>query len=91
MEKELISQLQEGYHVCSSIKPSIVSPIEMGAIPKDLDDLRIRLIHDGSRPAGSAMNDISKIHSVRYSTLSDAVKLVKTGSKTQCQQLLLQP
>ena len=77
VEKELISQLQEGYYVCSSIKPSIVSP--MGAIPKDSDASRIRLIHDGSRPAGSAMNDFSKLHSVRYQTLSDAVKLVKPG------------
>ena len=45
----------------ASKKPTIVSAI--AAIPKDNG---IRLIHDGSRPRGMAMNDYSVPDSVRF-------------------------
>ena len=61
--------------VITSLKPTIVSAI--AAIPKD--DNGIRLIHDGSRPRGMAMNDYSVPDSVRFQTLTDACTIAKPG------------
>ena len=76
VESELLSQIQSGYYVVASEPPRIISAI--GAVPKDSGDVRI--IHDGSRPLGEAMNDYSALYSVRYQTLSDACSLARQGS-----------
>ena len=75
VEKELREQISNGHYVIASKKPTIVSAL--AAIPKDGKDLR--LIHDGSRPSGQAMNDYSVPDSVKFQTLADACKLAKTG------------
>ena len=75
VEKELLSQIEQGNYIVSSEKPTIVSPI--AAIPKE--DGNIRLIHDGSRPFGSAMNDYATLHAERFQTIEDACKLAKKG------------
>jgi hypothetical protein len=75
VEKELLKQIEEGHYVITSEPALITSPL--GAIPKD--DGGIRLIHDGSRPVGEAMNDYSTLHGVRFQTLEDAYKLAKPG------------
>lgn len=75
VEKELIDQINKGHYIISSRKPSIVSAL--AAIPKDDGD--IRLIHDGSRPEGQAMNDYSVPDTVKFQTLADACRLAKPG------------
>ena len=76
VEKELVAQIQQGNYVVAKTQPAIVSPL--AAIPKDGSD-EVRLIHDGSRPAGAAMNDYTGHHSVRYQTISDACRIAKPG------------
>jgi hypothetical protein len=76
VEKELLVQIEQGNYVIASEKPLIISPI--AAIPKDNGD-DIRLIHDGSQPVGSSMNDYSTLHSERFQTISDACKIAKKG------------
>ena len=76
VEKELKSQLALGYYVIASCRPLIVSPL--GAIKKEDCD-EVRIIHDGSRPLGDAMNDYSTLYSVRYQTLHEAYELAKPG------------
>ena len=65
VEQELSNQLAYGHYVKTTSKPRVVSPL--GAIPKDGGD-EVRLIHDGSRPLGDAMNDYSTLYPIRYQT-----------------------
>ena len=74
VEKDLRLQLALNHYVCASEPPLVISPI--GAIPKEGGD-DVRIIHDGSRPVGDAMNDYSVLHSVHYQTLEDAYSLAK--------------
>jgi hypothetical protein len=53
VEAEVVMQLNVGNYVIASQKPTVISAL--GAIPKA--DGSVRLIHDGSRPVGGAMND----------------------------------
>lgn len=76
VEKELLDQIQEGNYMVVSEKPKIVSPL--GAIPKA--DNGVRIIHDCSRPRGSAVNDYSLPSSVCYESVNSALKLAKPGS-----------
>lgn len=75
MESELVDQLAKGYYVLADRKPTVVSAI--AAIPKD--NGKIRLIHDGSRPVGTGMNDYATPDKVRFQTLEDACRLAKPG------------
>lgn len=77
VEAELKAQLREGNYVIASKPPLVTSPI--GAILKD-GGKSVRIIHDGSRPFGDAMNDYGSSVSVRYQTLADACELAKPGS-----------
>ena len=47
----------------------------MAAIPKE--DGSVRLIHDGSRPIGAAMNNYSQPDTVKFQTFQDACQLAK--------------
>lgn len=76
VETELLRQINQGHYVVASAPPAIISPL--AAIPKEGSD-DVRLIHDGSRPCGSAMNDYVEHHSVRYQTIDDACKIAKPG------------
>lgn len=53
VEKQILSEIEQGNYVIRSKKPTIVSAL--GAILKP--DGGIRLIHDASMPRGHAMND----------------------------------
>ena len=75
VDKELCKQLNDGHYMITTKPPLVISPL--GAIPKD--DGTIRLIHDGSRPLGDAMNDYTTLHAVHYQTLEDAYTLAKPG------------
>ena len=61
VEKELLDQIQIGHYIIADRKPAVVSA--MVAIPKE--DGSVRLIHDGSRPIGAAMNDYSQHDTVK--------------------------
>ena len=61
VEKELLDQIQMGHYIIADRKPAMVSA--MVAIPKE--DGSVRLIHDGSRPIGAAMNDYSQHDTVK--------------------------
>ena len=73
IEKELKEQIKLGHYIVADRKPLVVSAI--ATIPKD--DMIVRLIHDGSRPVGQAMNDYSRPDSVKFQTLQDACSLAK--------------
>ena len=75
VDEELRKQVADGHYVVASERPAIISPL--AAIPKD--DTSVRLIHDGSRPRGQAMNDYTDHHSVRYQSIQDACKIAKPG------------
>ncbi len=53
VEQQILEEIVEGNYIIVPEQPKIVSAI--GAIPKSND--KVRLIHDGSRPIGTAMND----------------------------------
>lgn len=74
VEKELLKQIENGNYVVIN-EPALVTSA-LGAIPKD-DSNEVRLIHDGSRPVGEAMNDYSALYPVRYQTLEEAYSLAK--------------
>lgn len=71
VEKEIKDQIANSCYVIADRPPVVVSAL--AAIPKD--DGSVRLIHDGSRPVGSAMNDYSLPESVKFQTLRDACRL----------------
>lgn len=73
VEKELRGQIEQGHYIIANKRPTVVSAI--AAIPKD--DGSVRLIHDGSRPVGNAMNDYSIPETTKFQTLRDAYKLAK--------------
>ena len=75
VEKELLDQIQIGHYIILIVdrKPAVVSA--MAAIPKE--DGSVRLIHDGSRPIGAAMNNYSQPDPVKFQTLQDACQLAK--------------
>lgn len=77
VEAELKNQIEQGHYIIASEKPTVVSP--MAAIPKDDGSGDIRLIHDGSRPFGQAINDYATLHSERFQTIQDACDLAKPG------------
>ncbi|MCP4932897.1 MAG: hypothetical protein GY927_01530 [bacterium] len=72
VEDQLLSEILAGnYQPCSSA-PTIISAL--GAIPKP-NGRDVRLIHDCSRPSGSAVNDYAENIPFRYQTLDDAVNI----------------
>lgn len=68
--------MEQGNYIKTKTKPVIVSPI--GAIKKERNEVRI--IHDASRPSGSAMNDYGNPVSVSYQSVNDACELANQGS-----------
>ena len=62
VENELVDQMTKGHYIIADRPPTIVSTL--AAIPKD--DGTVRLVHDGSRPVGKAMNDYSLPEMVKF-------------------------
>ena len=70
---QVLAEIECGNYVFADCEPKIISP--MAALSKP--DGGIRLIHDCSRPAGSAVNDfVSNLDKHKFQTVDDAVKLV---------------
>jgi hypothetical protein len=74
-EKQIQKEVDQGRYIVCSEPPLVVSSI--GAIPKNEE--AVRMIHDLSRPDGG-VNSFSVDSSVRYSTLEDAILLIKPNS-----------
>lgn len=76
VETILLNEIREGRYCRVCVRPKIVSAL--GAVPKrDSNDLR--LIHDCSRPAGAALNDLCHPETCRFQTFDHAVNLIKPG------------
>jgi hypothetical protein len=73
VEAQINSELANGHYRITTTKPIIVSAL--GAIPKRDSD-RVRLIHDCSRPAGSAVNDYATTDGFHYQSIQDAVDII---------------
>jgi hypothetical protein len=69
VENRLKFEINEGRYIRTPVRPTVIS--SLGAIPKDLDD--IRLIHDLSRPDGG-VNAMATDTSVRYTTIDDVTQ-----------------
>ncbi len=76
VEAQIQEELDNLQYTIVEEKPFIISAL--GAIPKK-GSTKVRLIHDASRPIGSALNDFATADSFQYQTLMDARKLVKPG------------
>jgi hypothetical protein len=74
-EAQIQTEIDLCRYIVTTDVPFIVS--SLGAIPKRND--RVRLIHDLSRPDGG-INALATDTSVSYSTIDDAVKLIKPHS-----------
>ena len=77
IEAQILDELANGHYLRVSDKPQIVSAL--GAIPKNKDNTKFRLIHDASRPHGQAMNDLASHDPFRYQSLQDAIELIQPG------------
>ena len=77
VEDQILTELENGRYRIVSEKPHIVSAL--GAIPKK-DSLKVRLIHDASRPFGHALNDFATTNHFKYQSFQDAMDLVTPGS-----------
>ena len=77
IEAQIIDEIQNGHYLIVDNKPQIVSAL--GAIPKNTERTKFRLIHDASRPYGQALNDLAAHDPFKYQSLQDAVDLIKPG------------
>ena len=75
VEHQILEEIENGRYLLCDKQPSIVSAL--GAIPKK--NGKVRLIHDCSRPSGSAVNDHAIRDKFKYQTLQDAIDMVSPG------------
>lgn len=76
VEHQIKEEIANGHYKVVDHKPKIISAL--GAIPKN-NSAKVRLIHDCSRPAGTAVNDYATKDKFRYQTLQEAVDLIEPG------------
>lgn len=74
VEEQIKHELLHGHYQLSGGPATIVSAL--GAIPKP-NTSQVRLIHDCSQPAGSALNDFATTEKVSFQCIDDAVQLIK--------------
>ena len=74
MERQIKEEIDNGRYVILPEPPPLTSAL--GAIPKPGTD-KIRLIHDCSRPLGSALNDLAELESFSYQTVKEAAELIE--------------
>ena len=76
MEALIRTELVEGRDSKVDVPPDIISAL--GAVSKS--DGGLRLIHDGSRPCGPALNEYATLESQRFQSFDDAIALVMPGA-----------
>ena len=70
---QILTEIENGNYIFADKPPKIISPL--GVIPKP--DGGVRIIHDCSRPIGSAVNDFAgEIEKQKFQSVDDAGKLV---------------
>lgn len=75
VEDQIMWEMANGRYIAVDEKPKIVSAI--GAIEKTSD--KVRIIHDASRPEGSALNDLWSKEPFKYQSVRDAAALLQKG------------
>ena len=74
VERQIREEIDNGRYVVLPEPPLLTSAL--GAIPKPGTD-KIRLIHDCSRPLGSALNDLADLDKYSYQTIREAAALIR--------------
>ena len=77
VQEQIKTEIDNGRYVVCSSPPHIISAL--GALPKP-DSQDIRLIHDASRPHGSALNDFAVNDKYACSTVETAAAMVTKGA-----------
>ena len=75
VEKRILEEIAKGNYIRSKLRPTYVS--SLGAVPKDLDDVRV--IHDLSRPNGG-INAFASDTSVVYTSVDKITRLITENS-----------
>jgi len=77
VERQICNEVTEGRYQVVLNKPTVVSAL--GAIQKPSGGVRI--IHDGSRPTGQALNDYVSLvdQRLRFQSLEDATEVLEPG------------
>ena len=68
-----MEELSNGRYVMARSKPRIISAL--GAVDKPSKN-KIRLIHDCSRPEGSALNNLAVNWKLSYQSIQDAISII---------------
>ncbi|CAC5382070.1 unnamed protein product [Mytilus coruscus] len=77
--KQILTEIDNRNYIFVNSPPKIISPL--GVIPKS--DGGVRIIHDCSRPIGSAVNDFAgEFDKQKFQTVDDACKLVSKNFYT---------
>ena len=76
VENQIKDEIANGHYIRVAEKPTIISALS--AVEKS--DASIRLIHDYSRPLGSAVNDYATKHPFSCDSISDILGHLKPGS-----------
>ena len=77
VEAQIREESDNNRYVIAPRVPVLLSAI--GAVPQKASS-KLRIIHDCSRPYGSALNDFAYNSHFKYSTIQDAVTAIKPGS-----------
>ena len=74
--QQILGEIEQGNSIVCTKEPSIISPFSVLLKP----DGGIRLIHDGSQPAGGSMNNYTSLDThYHFQTIDDAAKLMAPG------------
>ena len=77
VERQILTEIEQGNYVITSEKPTIVTAL--GAIPKP-DSNDIRLIHDCSRPDSTRLNSYADCEHFSYETVDKVTANIKQGA-----------
>ena len=77
VEAQILQELENDRYEIVQTKPQIISAL--GAIPKNKQGTKFRIIHDCSRPSGRAVNDFADIDPFQYQSLQDAIDMIRPG------------
>ena len=75
VEAQIREEIDNNRYVIAPRVPIVLSAL--GAVPKKDSSIKLRIIHDCSRPYGSALNDFAYNSHFKYSTIQDAVTAIK--------------
>ena len=74
VEQQIREEIAHDRYGIASSRYHIVSAL--GALAKNAEGTKFRLIHDASRPTGQSLNGVAVNGSFKYQSIQDAVKLV---------------